>query len=287
MSEILTDSILITGASTGIGLACAIQLDSLGYQVFAGYRRPEDAEKLRSNASDRLVPVPIDVTDPLSIGNAVKAVRANLGEKGLYGLVNNAGIALAGPIEFVPIESLREQFEVNVLGQVAVTQAFLADLRQSQGRIVNISSFSGRVAFPFLGPYAASKHALEALSDSLRVELRPWNIRVSVIEPGRIHTPIWEKSLQKAEEFVRNLPAEAQNLYGPMLEYALDTTLKKGRMLPVEVVVEKVVHALTAKRPKPRYLVGRKSGRRLLMMQLAPTWLRDWMVAKRLNPSKE
>src|SRR5439155_3574156 len=149
----ITKSIVITGASTGIGRACALRLDRMGFRVFAGVRKTEDGEALKQQASERLTPVVIDVTDVASIARAAEMVAAEVGEAGLAGLVNDAGIAVAGPLEFIPIEELRKQLEVNVIGQIAVTQVFLPLLRKGHGRIVNMGSISGRLAVPLLGPY--------------------------------------------------------------------------------------------------------------------------------------
>lgn len=192
-------SVLITGSSTGIGQACALEFHRRGFQVFAGVRREQDGQRLWEQTSDRLVPVLIDVTDAESIANTAAMIREATGEKGLVGLVNNAGITVAFPLEFIPLEELRRQLEVNVVGHVAVTQAMLPMLRTARGRIVNVSSISGRIAAPYVGPYAASKHALEAISDSLRIELRNFGIHVALIEPGDVDTPIWQKSRAAAD----------------------------------------------------------------------------------------
>jgi NAD(P)-dependent dehydrogenase (short-subunit alcohol dehydrogenase family) len=165
--------VVITGASTGIGEACAFHLDALGFRVFAGVRDPADGERLTRAASDRVVPVQLDVTDAGSVRSAAETVAHLLADAPLKGLVNNSGIAVASPLEFVPLDALRRQMEVNVIGQVAVTQAFLAPLRRARGRIVNMGSMAGRFASPFMGPYSASKFALEALTDSLRLEAAP------------------------------------------------------------------------------------------------------------------
>ena len=165
MVSVEPDSIVITGASSGIGEACALYLDELGYRVFAGVRKPAAGEALKAKASKRLAPVILDVTDVASIDRAVETVKAAVGAAGLAGLVNNAGIGVGGPLEVVPLADLRKQFEVNVIGQVAVTQALLPLLRQGRGRIVNMGSIAGRATMPFMGPYSASKFALEALTD--------------------------------------------------------------------------------------------------------------------------
>src|SRR3954471_14417569 len=176
MAQQRRGAVVITGASTGIGATCAAHLSSLGFRVFAGVRKPEDAERAREAGHE---PLTIDVTDPESIRSAVEQV----GDAPLSGLVNNAGIAVAGPLEFIPIDEFRRQLDVNVVGQVAVTQAFLPALRRSRGRVVFVGSIAGRSALPFLGAYAASKFAVEAVTDALRVELRPWGIDVAVVEP--------------------------------------------------------------------------------------------------------
>ena len=277
-------SVLITGASTGIGEACALELDRRGFRVFAGVRRDEDAEQLRQKASARLLPVMLDVTNAESIAAAVEVVRAALGQQGLLGLVNNAGLAVPGPLELLPIDQLRRQFEVNVFGQIAVTQAFLPMLRLARGRIVMISSISGRVAAPFVGPYAASKHALEALSDSLRVELRRWGITVSLIEPGNVKTPIWEKSRAWAQEMAQQIPPQGDQLYGPDLRAVEAVTAKMAlRGMPVRRVVGVVVHALTARRPKTRYPVGFQTRLSIQVLKFLPVGLRDWLVRREMG----
>lgn len=200
-------TVLITGASTGIGEACALRMDHAGYMVFAGVRREADGEKLREKSSSRLSPIMLDVTDTASIERAAETVRATVGESGLTGLVNNAGISVPCPIEFIPLRDLRLQLEVNVVGQVAVTQAFLPLLRQSRGRIVLMSSLCGFISMPGLDAYNASKHALEAIADVLRRELQPAGVRVSIVQPVFISTPIWEKSS------VEKLPVEVMHHY--------------------------------------------------------------------------
>jgi NAD(P)-dependent dehydrogenase (short-subunit alcohol dehydrogenase family) len=195
VSTTITDSgspprgaVVITGASTGIGRACTLLLDALGFQVFAGVRKAEDGESLRRATSARLTPVFIDVTDEQSIAAAAKSVSQEVGDAGLVELVNNAGIAIPGPLEYLTLEELRRQLEINLVGQFAVTQAFLPLLRKTRGRIVNVSSLAGKLTTPFNGAYSAAKHGMEAFSDSLRMELAPWGIHVSVVEPGTIAT---------------------------------------------------------------------------------------------------
>ena len=250
--------VVITGASTGIGEACALRLDSAGFRVFAGVRKPEDGERLREGASDSLrVIQPLDVSKPEDIEAAVRAVEEGLAGAPLSGIVNNAGIGAGGPLEVIDLDEFRTTLEINAVAQLAVAQAFLPMLRRSRGRIVNMSSIGGRVAQPFAGPYIASKHALEAINDVLRLELLEWGIGVIAIEPGTISTPIWEKGSDKADEVLQNLSPEQRKLYGKRLAKATKVIAQQNkRGAPPSKVADAVEHALTAKRPKTRYLVG-------------------------------
>src|SRR5258708_15197622 len=223
-----TGTIVVTGASSGIGKACALQLDTLGMRVAAGVRRERDGEALRREASDRLTPILLDITDATAISAAVDCVTTASGETGLAGIINNAGIAVAGPLELLPLSELRKQLEVNVIGQIAVTQAFLPLLRRGKGRVVMIGSLGGRIVTPFTGAYCASKFAMEALTDALRMELRPWHMHVSIIEPGFIDTPIWEKSKEAASAMLDSLPSQADDLYGTIIPAARDTYFRAG-----------------------------------------------------------
>jgi NAD(P)-dependent dehydrogenase (short-subunit alcohol dehydrogenase family) len=270
-------AVVITGASTGIGKACALHLGELGFRVFAGVRNEANAEFLEARASGhRIAPLFLDLTDRSSIVSAAEAVAEATEEVGLWGLVNNAGVAVAGPLEFLPVERLRRQLEVNVIGQIAVTQAFLPLLRKGGGRIVNIGSISGRVATPLLGAYAASKFAMEGLTDSLRRELRPWGIPVSIVEPGRVSTPIWKKSLAVADKLVHELPRRVLELYGPVIEKEQKTAIKAARGgIPAEKVAQAVAHALMAKRPRTRYLVGPEARLGALAARILPDSLLD------------
>lgn len=255
-----TTNFLVTGASTGIGASSALELDRRGYRVFAGVRRQEDGERLRARASGRLTAVMLDVVDPDSIAAAAASVAQAAGPAGLAGLVNNAGISVAGPLEFIPIEDLRRQLEVNVVAQVAVTQAFLPLIRRARGRIVNMGSVCGLVATPFLAPYSMSKYALEAFTDALRRELYPWGIHVSIIEPGIIATPIWEKGFDQARTLFDRLAPQARQLYESAFTATLSATeAKRAAATPPEKVARAVRHALTARWPRTRYLVGRSA----------------------------
>jgi NAD(P)-dependent dehydrogenase (short-subunit alcohol dehydrogenase family) len=264
-------SVLITGASSGIGEASALRLAHAGWRVFAGVRADADGDRLRAAAGERLEPLTIDVTEPATI----EAAAAALGDAPLDGLVNNAGTALAMPLEFLPLDQLRRQLEVNLVGHVAVTQALLPNLRSARGRIVNVGSIAGRSALPFLGAYAASKHALEAVTDVLRVELRPFGIAVTVIEPGTIATPIWRKGGERFQELAAQLPEELGALYGERMAAFREAAAAAGRRAePADEVASVVERALTTERPKARYVVGRDARRRALVERL-PAGLRD------------
>ncbi len=233
-------------------------LDRIGFRVFAGVRKERDGRALLGEASPRLTPVMLDVGDGASVGAAQEAVAEALPPgAGLRGLVNNAGISVTGPLEFVPADELRRVLDVNVVGQLAVTQAFLPLLRRGQGRIVNMGSFNGRVAAPFIGPYCASKFALEGLNDALRVEVAPWDVRVSLVEPGSIDTGIWRKYETYTDWLAGVLPEEAQELYGRAIDAARESARRRAASgIPPEAVAGAVARALTSKRPKTRYLVG-------------------------------
>ncbi len=276
-------SVLITGASSGIGRSCAMRMDRVGWQVFAGVRKLADAESLREASSGRLTPVLLDVTDPDQIQAAAAQIARQAGVGGLGGLVNNAGIAIAGPLEFLPLEAIRNQFEVNVIGHISVTQAVLSLLRTGRGRIVNIGSIAGKLASPFIGPYAMSKYALEAFTDSLRRELLPWDIHVCIIEAGRVDTSIWHKSIQTALERIRRLPPQVMEFYGPVIDRLEKRMANAGPGgAPPEEVARVVEHALGSERPRTRYLVGRDAKTRILLTRLLSDRFFDDQVRKAL-----
>jgi NAD(P)-dependent dehydrogenase (short-subunit alcohol dehydrogenase family) len=281
-------SVVITGASSGIGAACALHLDKLGLRVFAGVRRQTDAEALKSKASSRLVAIALDVADTLSVSTAASAVAGAVGDAGLDGLVNNAGVVVTGPVEFLPLPELRRQLEINVVGQVAVTQAFLPLIRAARGRIVNMGSIAGRLATPFSSAYGASKFALEALTDALRLELAPWGISVSIIEPGAVATPIWEKGMKNGAAMLAAAPPEALVLYAEALEAFKKTSEHAARNAadPLEVA-RAVEHALVAAKPRTRYVIGRRAKIGAAMALLVPDRLRDSMVAKAMRLPKD
>ena len=272
-------AVVVTGASSGIGEACARRLAGLGFQVFAGVRKPQDGERLAREIQG-VTPLSIDVIDADSIAQAARTVSEQTQGR-LAGLVNNAGVAVPAPIEHQPIDDFRRQLEVNLIGQVAVTQAFLPQLRAARGRIVNMSSIGGKVAVPLLGAYAASKFGLEGFSDTLRRELRPWGIQVSVIEPGTIATPIWDKGVASGDELEANLGEAAKRDYGPLIA-TVRTASEQGAKtgLPPDAVAKEVAHALTARRPRTRYLVGREAKSRGAVARFLPDRFLDSAIAR-------
>jgi NAD(P)-dependent dehydrogenase (short-subunit alcohol dehydrogenase family) len=294
-------SVVITGAASGIGRACALRFDRLGYRVLAGVRRPEDAEALKAASDGRIEPLTLEVTNQQSV-TAAAAVLGDaplhglvlrdaplhglvLRDAPLHGLVNNAGIAVAGPVELVPLERWRTQLEINVIGLVSVTQAFLPALRRGCGRIVNIGSIAGRSALPCSGPYCASKYAVEAITDSLRMELAPFGIAVAVIEPGAVATPIWDKSARIAEEMSGQVDPSLYQLYSGLVDKIRKLAAQAGRgAIPVEEVVRAVEHALTSARPHTRYPVGRDAKLRLLLKRL-PDRVMDRLIMCRISAS--
>ncbi len=272
-------TVVITGASSGIGRACALHMDRLGWRVFAGVRRQPDALSLSAEASGRLMPLLLDVTHRLSITTAAKLVADSVGDAGLSGLVNNAGVPYGGPVEFLDLDEVRRLFEVNFFGVIAVTQAFLPLLRLGRGRLVNMSSLSGLIASPFISPYTTSKFALEALSDALRVELHPWNIHVALIEPGPIDTPIWNKSLDIVADLRHRTPQEGLHLYGTAIHNVERGLRPHG--IPAGTVARAVAHALTSRHPNTRYPIG-LDGKVVSVLRLLPDRLRDWLFLSRL-----
>lgn len=276
-------AVVITGASTGIGQACALYLDQKGFTVFAGVRKQVDADALKAKSSDRLTPILLDVTNQQQVIESAKIVANSVGEGGIVGLINNAGIAVAAPIEFVPLDRLRQQLEVNVIGLVAVTQAFLPLIRKGKGRIVNVSSFGGTISSPILSPYNASKFALEALSDSMRMELRPWGIEVAVIKPAAIKTPIWDKAAASKADLENELPSEAFDLYGDAIDRIVTYSEEANqRGASVDVVSEAIFHALTADKPKTRYMIAMNRFVFTLLKWL-PDRIRDRLILRRLG----
>jgi NAD(P)-dependent dehydrogenase (short-subunit alcohol dehydrogenase family) len=287
---------LITGASTGIGRASALRLAVKGWTVLAGVRDPAAGEQLVADAASTaapgnagsVIPLTLDVTDAAQVAAARERVEQEAARPGasarggLDALVNNAGIAVAGPLEIVSVDDLRRQFDVNVFAQVAVTQALLPALRRAHGRIVLVSSIGGRVTTPFMAPYAASKYAIEAIGDALRVELHRSGVKVALVEPGSVATPIWDKGRVDAERVV--VPDELQDAYGRVpaaMGKALEDTARRG--VPPEQVAETIERALTASRMKARYLVGKDAHAMLIASRLLPDLVFDRVVKRALG----
>ena len=269
--------VLITGASSGIGEATARLMAERGYLVFAGYRKESDAERLKE-VGERLIPVRLDVADEESMVAARDFVEATLQGRPLRGLINNAGMAVPSFFELIPLDELRLQFEVNFFGAVRMIQLFLPLIRSApEPRIVNVSSIIGRFAAPVLGPYASSKYAMEALSDTLRVELRDWDIRVVTIEPGKIATNF----SRNAEAKIPHLP-EGEELAAPylrMADRARSGNSDKERGVPAAKVAEVIELAFRQRRPRPRYLVGSDAKMMAFLRRVAPDALFDRIVA--------
>jgi NAD(P)-dependent dehydrogenase (short-subunit alcohol dehydrogenase family) len=285
---------LVTGASTGIGQATALRLARAGWTVLAGVRDDAAGRRLAAEAAERggasVEPIALDVTDARQIADAagLLASRAGSGPGRLDALVNNAGIGVGGPLELIGIDDVRRQLDVNVVGQVAVTQAMLPALRAARtprgtgGRIVFVSSVGGRVAMAFTAPYAASKHAIEAIGDALRVELRTSGVQVALVEPGSVATPIWDKGRAEAKDF--EVPDELRQQYGHIPE-VIDRMLRSTgeRGVPAEQVAETIERALTARRMRARYVVGRDARAMIAIRRLLPDLVFDRFARRALG----
>ncbi len=275
-------TVLLTGASSGIGAATALALDRAGMTVFAGFRDPTEAGPLHKGASERLQAISLDITDPASIAAAVTHLQTALGDAGLDAVVNNAGEGIAGPLEIVPIDQLREQLEVNVIGQVAVTQAVLPLLRRARGRVVFVGSIGGKVAVQFAGQYHASKYAMEAIADTWRQELEPDGIAVSLIEPGPIATPIWAKAAERIDALLAGASPQTER-YRERLRSFQDTLRAQGKSAASPAkVAETIEEAVTATKPSHRYAVGATAKLTSAVRPLLPDKLLD-AVGKRLS----
>lgn len=268
-------TVLVTGASRGIGRATALRLAARGWDVLAGVRSDTDAQKLAAE-SGRITPVVLDVTSAADLAALPGTVQ-----DGLDAVVNNAGYVVDGPVEALDLDALRRQLEVNVVGQVAVTQAVLPALRRRQGRVVFISSLSGRIATPMTGAYNASKFALEALADSLRVELRPWRMPVVLVEPGPTATDLWGSAGEQYAATVAGMSAQHRELYANHLAGGERVIRFAQRMaVPVDKVVDRVEESLTERRPKARYTVDVGSRVQLASRAVTPTRVWDAALAR-------
>lgn len=271
-----TGAVLVTGASSGMGKACALRLSQAGFTVFAGVRKERDAQMLKQEGSSRLIPVILDVTNEQTIMQACQFIRESVGDAGLVGLVNNAGVGVTAPIELVPLDELRRQFDINVIGQVAVIQAFLPLIRAARGRIINVGSVGGQTTIPFGGPLCASKYAIESINDAMRMELRPWGIQVVLVAPGSIRTPAVDKLVQDSEAMLQTFPAEGSRRYATAYRAFVQTFVRHEKAgAPPEAMANVVLKALIASKPKTRYPVGPLSRRLLLLSRLLPASVFD------------
>jgi len=273
-------AIVITGTSTGIGRACALCLDKIGLTVYAGVRNLADGNSLKKEASDRLHPILLDVTDIKSIETAVNTITKETGGK-LHGLVNNAGIGRGGALEVTPIEEIKKVMDVNVIGLMAVTKAFIPMLRKAKGRIINIGSTANYLAVPGSSAYSASKFAVRAITDVLRLELKHFGISVILISPGAIETSIWAKGLEYRKNLHKTIKPEIAELY-TMLKKFGDRIYKEIEKIPAIDVAKEVMKALTSKKPKRYYIVG-KDAKGAAMAAKLPTWFLDWLIYKRMH----
>ena len=267
---------LVTGASSGIGRATALRLAAAGQHVYAGVRTDADAAALTSAAAGwELTPVILDVTDPVQIAAAATTVTDHVGTAGLDGLVDNAGIGVAAPTELLPLDTFRRLLEINVVGQLAVTQTFLPLLRTARGRIVVISTIGVRFRPPFAGPLDATKAALAELAHALRQELAPWGVRVILIEPASIASPAADKVARDAEATLAQADPARRDLYADTFTRMVAQVVRReSNGSPPEVPAETIVRALTAKRPRDLYRTG-KFARRMAALSLLPTPLLD------------
>lgn len=276
----MTKNVLITGASTGLGRTVALTLAASGWRVFAGIRKVADGKALTAAAEGELIPVRLDVAKHDSVVAGIEQVAAIAGGE-LHGLINNAGVYLGGPLELMQPGEIEQTFAVNVTGLLVVTRACLPMLRAAQGRIINISSISGLIAMPGVSVYAASKHGVEAITDSLRVELGPFGVKVIAVEPGGIKTPIWEKGAARDAAMPDDAATAAlRELYAPLVKLLQKLNARPGG-LPPEDVAAVVIDALESSRPKNRYLVG-SDARSLSLLGRLPVMLRDRAIASKV-----
>ena len=276
--------VVVTGTSSGIGAATVSRLANMGFHVFAGVRREEDAKSARSAANQAVTPLMIDITDPAMIAAAAKTVEEAVAERGLAGLVNNAGIVKPGPLEFQPLDDFRRQLEVNLVGPLSVIQAFLPLIRRGGGRIVNVGSIGGLLALPIQGAYSASKFALEALSDALRLELRQWKIPVSHVDPGVTDTPIFGKTLRELDRALDALHERGHGEYDAQFA-AIRKVVEKSpeSAAPAADLAKAIAEALTARKPKTRYHAGHGSKEAFVAARTLPDHVKDRLAAREIG----
>ena len=274
-------AVVISGTSTGIGAATATYLSERGFHVFAGVRAAAAGEALAKRASGNLTPVVFDITDPGSIAAAVSTVSAAVGDRGLAGLVNNAGGVRPGPLEFQPLDDFRAQLEMNLVGHLAMIQAFLPLIRRGNGRIVNVGSIGGKVVLPIHGAYSASKFGMEALSDAFRLELRQWRIPVVLIEPGATETAIFGKTLTHLDAMTASLNERGEHRYDAQLAALRKTVEKTAADTAPATDLAKAIHeALTAKKPKARYLAGKGAKEAVALSRLPSDRVKDEAISR-------
>jgi NAD(P)-dependent dehydrogenase (short-subunit alcohol dehydrogenase family) len=280
-------SVVITGASSGIGWSSVARMSRAGWKVFSTVRKESDRDKLRAEFPENVYPVLMDVENEASIGAAAREIESQLSGRGLEGLVNVAGIGMVRPLEYASLKDLRQIFEINVFGQVAVTQALSQVLRKARGRIVNVTSVGVNIAIPFGGLLNASKSAFAKISDTLRLEMHPFGVRVIAIEPGAIATPAVDKTLGDLEQVIRNLSPEAQTEYGALIRKMgrRGYEMEKNGSSP-DVVAAAVHHALTASRPRIRYRVGKHAKLLATLPKILPESLMDALLRKMLGLSE-
>ena len=277
-------SVLITGCSTGIGHAAAVRLSKAGWRVFAGVRTERDAETLASQTPASCEPIQLDVTDADAIAAASARVAEVVGEDGLDGLINNAGLCVASPVECLGVDALRHQLEVNTIGPIALTRATLPLLMRARGRVVMVSSISGRIPFPIVGAYTASKHALECLSHALRVEIAPCGVRVTVIEPGPVRTPIWSRTSKATADAMKQWAEPQRDRYGSAMDRMRQVAAEgEAQGVPPEDVAALIEQSLLSKRPMRRKVIGASFSDRVLLTGLVPGWARDRAFARGLG----
>ena len=273
-------TIVITGTSTGIGKACALHLDKMGFKVYAGVRKQVDGDNLKMEASDKLTPIILDVTDEKSISDAVTLIEKETGGQ-VFGLINNAGIGRSGVLELTPVAEIRKVMDVNVIGLMAMTKVMIPILRKNKGRIINIGSTASFLASPGASAYAASKFAVRAITDSLRLELKPFGMSVVMVAPGAVESEIWEKGKTYKSEMRKNVKHEFVKLYAALIKFG-ENLINELKKIPADEVAKSVAHALTSAKPKRYYLVGKdaKGGARAAGL---PKTLLDWIFMKRIR----
>ena len=277
----MAKTILVTGASTGIGWATSMELAEKGWRVFAAVRKEADTKKLTEASSGKITPVVMDVVDYESVKHGAREIENALNGAGLDALFNNAGISVQGPLEIIPIKLIEQQMQVNVLGHVFVTQTFLPLIRKAQGNIVFTCSESGRMTLPLMGPYSASKFALEAVANAFRIELHPWKVGVSLVEANTIKTPMWEKIDSSTEKLIASTPQQVRDMYQNELKIlSIFPKWQVENGISMKKAVRVIVRAISARSPKARYIMGWEARLLIFNFAILPTWMMDWITSK-------